>query len=221
MTREKEGGFTLIEILIAILILGIVLSTAYVSYTGTFRNIRVSESDSEIYNMGRTTMERMMRDLGAIAPYRGRFEITARHNDRGRDGFAAVSFTAAVNLAVDEKGGSPGVSTVEYFMADDRERDGLVLLRADERRREKEGGAGPGQGFVLCNRIHSLDLRFFDAAGRSHETWDSASDADVQQKNRAPSAIAIELKLANSNDPANPYTFMTRVYLPFSKVERE
>ena len=221
MTRKKEGGFTLIEILIAILILGMVLSTAYVSYTGSFRIIRASESDSEIYNMGRTTMERMMRDLGAIVPYRGRYEMKARRNDRGREGFAALSFTAAVNLALGEKDGSPGVSTVEYFMADDRERDGLVLLRADERRREKEGGAGPGQGVVLCDRVHSVDFRFFDAAGRGHETWDSASDADAQQKNRAPTAIDIELKLVNSGDPAHPHTFMTRVYLPVSRVERE
>ena len=221
MTRKKEGGFTLIEILIAILILGMVLSTAYVSYTGSFRIIRASESDSEIYNMGRTTMERMMRDLGAIVPYRGRYEMKARRNDRGREGFAALSFTDAVNLALGEKDGSPGVSTVEYFMADDRERDGLVLLRADERRREKEGGAGPGQGFVLCDRVHSVDFRFFDAAGRGHETWDSASDADAQQKNRAPTAIDIELKLVNSGDPAHPHTFMTRVYLPVSRVERE
>ena len=68
MIRKKGGGFTLIELLIAILILGIVLSTAYVSYTGTFRIIQRSEYDSGIYDMGRTAMERMTKDLGAIAP---------------------------------------------------------------------------------------------------------------------------------------------------------
>lgn len=221
MTREKEEGFTLIEILIAILILGIVLSTVYVSYTGTFRNIRASEYDSEIYDMGRMTMERMMKDLGAIAPYRGRFELTARPNDRGREGFTSLSFTAAVNLALGEKDRSPGVSTVEYFMADDREKDGLVLLRADGRRREKDGGSGPRHGFVLCDRIHSLGFRFFDATGKGHDTWDSASDADAQQKNTAPTAIAIELNLVNADDPAHPHTFMTRAYLPVTRVERE
>jgi prepilin-type N-terminal cleavage/methylation domain-containing protein len=44
MRRNK--GFTLIEILLAIFILGIVLSTVYVSYTGTFRIIRETEYDA-------------------------------------------------------------------------------------------------------------------------------------------------------------------------------
>ena len=222
MIRKKGGGFTLIELLIAILILGIVLSTAYVSYTGTFRIIQRSEYDSGIYDMGRTAMERMTKDLGAIAPYRGKFELTARSNDRdrGREGFTALSFTAAVNLALGDQGGSPGVSTIEYFIADDREKDGLVLLRADDRRREGERGDGPRHGFVLCDRVHSLGFRFFDAAGAGHDAWDSFSNATAQ-KNTAPASIAIELKLVNSDDPAHPHTFMTRVYLPVSRVERE
>lgn len=221
MIRKKGGGFTLIELLIAILILGIVLSTAYVSYTGTFRIIRTSEYDSGIYDMGRTAMERMMKDLGAIVPYRGKFELTARSNDRGREGFTALSFTAAVNLALGDPGGSPGVSAIEYFLADDREKDGLVLLRADDRRREGERGDGPRHGFVLCDRVHSLGFRFFDITGKGHDTWDSFSNADPQKKNTAPAAIAIELKLVNSDDPARPHTFITRVYLPVSRVERE
>lgn len=37
---KKIKGFTLVEILVAVLILSIVLSTVYVAYTGTFRLVR-------------------------------------------------------------------------------------------------------------------------------------------------------------------------------------
>jgi prepilin-type N-terminal cleavage/methylation domain-containing protein len=223
MIRNKKRGFTLIEILIAILILGIVLSTVYASYTGTFRIIRTSEYDSEIYDMGRMTMERMMKDFGSITPYREKFELTARRNDQGREGFMSVSFTAAVNLALGDRELSPGVSTVAYFISEDREKDGLVLLRADERRRAKNpgNGPGPGPGFILCDRVHSCNLKFFDATGKGHDVWNSATESDAQQKDTAPTAVAIELKLVNPADPAHPYTFMTRVFLPVTRVERE
>ena len=221
MIRTKTGGFTLIEILIAVLILAIVLSTVYAAYTGTFRIIRASEYDSDIYGMGRMTLERMMKDLGAISPYKGKFELSARRNDQGREGFMTLSFTSTANLLFNEKDSPPGVSTIEYFIADDREKEGYVLLRSDDRRREKGRENTQRRGFVLCDRLHSLRYTFFDATGKSYQSWDSTADTETPQKNRAPAIIAIELNLVNPGDQEHPYKFMTRVYLPVNKVESE
>ncbi|MBW1691930.1 MAG: prepilin-type N-terminal cleavage/methylation domain-containing protein [Deltaproteobacteria bacterium] len=48
-----HAGFTLIEILIAIMIFATLLTTIYTSYTGTFRVIEDTESQAEIYRMAR------------------------------------------------------------------------------------------------------------------------------------------------------------------------
>jgi len=56
-------GFTLLEILIALLILATVISIIFSSYTATFRNIEEAESQAEIYQMARITLGRMQEDL--------------------------------------------------------------------------------------------------------------------------------------------------------------
>ena len=52
MTGNK--GFTLIEILIAVLILGIVLTTVYASYTGTFRIVQEAITNMVKYSEATT-----------------------------------------------------------------------------------------------------------------------------------------------------------------------
>jgi len=59
-------GFTLFELLIAIFIFALVLTTIYASSTGTFRVVNETESEVEIYRMARIAMERMLEDLESL-----------------------------------------------------------------------------------------------------------------------------------------------------------
>jgi len=59
-------GFTLFELLVAIVIFALVLSTIYASATGTFRVVGETESRAEIYRMARIAMERMLEDLESV-----------------------------------------------------------------------------------------------------------------------------------------------------------
>ncbi|MBW1614275.1 MAG: prepilin-type N-terminal cleavage/methylation domain-containing protein, partial [Deltaproteobacteria bacterium] len=54
---NNPSGFTLAEILIAIFLFAVVLTTIYTSYTGTFRVVDETESQAEIYRMARIAME--------------------------------------------------------------------------------------------------------------------------------------------------------------------
>ena len=56
-------GFTLLEILIAVVILVIVLSTVFASFTGTLRLVSETESQAEVYQMARIALERILEDL--------------------------------------------------------------------------------------------------------------------------------------------------------------
>lgn len=99
----RKNGFTLIEILLAVFILGIVLSTVYASYTGTFRIIRETEYDAEIYGMARSALDRMARDLQSAAPWRGAFAFkTQPYSVHDRD-FVRLTFRAAAHVAFNER----------------------------------------------------------------------------------------------------------------------
>ena len=60
---NKQHGFTLLEILLAMVILAIVTSLLYKAYTDTYRNITTTETQARIYEMARITMLRIVEDL--------------------------------------------------------------------------------------------------------------------------------------------------------------
>jgi general secretion pathway protein J len=209
-------GFTLIEILIAIFILAIVLSTIYAAYTGTFRIIKASEYDSDIYTMARTTMERMVKDLGAISAHKGRFELISKPTLLGEKEFPSLSFTSTGHVEFSDKGIPSGTSTISYFVEEDNENKVYTLFRDDVLISKPDKQETPRGGFVLCERLQSLTYKFYDTAGKEYDTWDSSSDSEGQ-KNKAPSMVSIHLYLVNPDDQDRPYKFMTKVFLPINK----
>jgi prepilin-type N-terminal cleavage/methylation domain-containing protein len=213
---RRNSGFTLIEILIAVLILGMVLSTVYASYTGTFRIIRETETDAELYGMARTALERMARDLEAAAPWKGAFTFLAKPYSLGDREFTRLTFRSAAHVAFGEKEAPAGIAVIGYGVEEGTEKEGYSLFRSDSLRRDpaKEETAG---GFPLCERIETLTYRFYDAAGKDYDTWDAGGDVEAQKK-RAPAMVEIRLGLVNEKDREHPHPFMTRVRLPLNQV---
>jgi len=221
--KGKSRGFTLIEVLIAIFILGVVLSTVYVAYTATFRMVKISEYEKDIYDMGRTTLTRMTQDFNAAVPYGGKFEWTTRRTAFGRRVFPRICFTSNINLDLYDQANPAGVSTIDYFVDEDAKTGGFVLFRSESIRSDK----APDDirelrksAFPVCKHIHSIVYTFHDFKGKDYEAWDSTEDSDVQ-KNRAPAVVAVELNLVNPNNEEHPYKFMTKIYLPVNQVDRE
>lgn len=213
---KRNNGFTLIEILIAVLILGVVLSTVYASYTGTFRIIRDTETDAELYGMARTVLDRMTRDLEAAASWKGAFTFLAKPYSLGDREFTRLTFRSASHVAFGEKETPAGIAVIGYAVEEGTEKEGYTLVRSDSLRRDpaKEETAG---GFLLCEKIETLTYRFYDTAGKEHETWDTGGDVEAQKK-RAPAMVEIRLGLVNVKDREHPHPFMTRVRLPLNQV---
>jgi len=212
----RAKGFTLIEILIAVFILGIVLSTVYASYTGTFRTIRATETDAELYGMARTVLERMTRDLEAVAPWKGAFTFTARPYSLGDREFTRLTFRSTAHIAFSEKEEPAGIAVIEYGVEEGTEKEGYALARSDSLHRDPGKEEAPTGGFLLCDRVETLTYRFFDSAGKEYETWDNGQDE--AQKKKAPAMVEIRLGLVNEKDREHPYAFMTRVRLPLSQA---
>lgn len=225
----QKRGFTLIEILIAIFILSVVLSTVYAAYWSTFRLAGVTEYESEIYAMARTTMNRIMIDLGALSPYGGKMIFIAKKQDSGKGEFMSLHFLSKTHIAFDEKEVSPGSAYIGYHV---QEEDGVVdagamadkkkysLIRTDDLYRGANLDAYGQRGFSICERVESLIFLFYDTEGKEYKTWDSSAD-NRAQKNKAPAMVVVQFTLVNPNDQDRPYRFSTRIYLPFNRTEIE
>jgi len=206
----SRRGFTLVEILVAIAILAVVLSTIYVSYISTMRIVRSLEYGDEIYYMARITLERMVLDLQSTCKEKDSYEFTTLKDSTGQLPFKGVSFLSRAHLDFSGPGDSMAVAQISYELEGDPESGGFSIIRRDVLR-QGEGSAG-GEGYLLCRRLQFLNLRFYDSSGREYPQWDSRMGSEAQ-RNNIPAAILIELNFINPDDEAKPYKFMTRLLL--------
>ena len=203
-------GFTLVEILVAIAILAVVLSTIYVSYISTMRIVRSLEYGDEIYYMARITLERMVLDLQSSCKDKDSYEFLTVQDPTGKFPLKGVSFLSRAHLDFSGPGDSMAVAQISYELEGDPDSGGFSIIRRDVLR-QGEGSSG-GEGYILCRRLQFVNLRFYDASGREYPLWDSRTGSEAQ-RNKVPSSILIELNFINPDDGANPYKFMTRLSL--------
>src|SRR5450759_606369 len=171
----RASGFTLVEIMIAILILGLVLSTVYAAYSSTMKIVRDIEYENNLYKMARTTMDRLIKDLSSLQLSAGSFDLRAEKKTLSNREFYSLSFWSASHLAFGENEGTGRPAAISYYVEEDEGLSSFSLWLSDL------SGAKPSQeknisgGFVVCQNVDSLSLRFYDSTGRELESWDSSS----------------------------------------------
>ena len=223
--RRAAAGFTLMEVLVAIAILAIVVTTVLASFNSVFSTTEVLDENADLYEMAKNCMKRMVLDLESIHiarkpiykppemdqppdPYR----IVATTEDTGGMGFAQIRFASRAHIAL---GKSPrqGIAELIYYVQA-RDDGHPVLKRADNLYPYpdfEEQGSDP----VLSKYVKSLAFKFYDNEGLEYDVWDSDSE---EFGYATPRAIAIRLELANKSATQ---IFETRVLLPVWREKTE
>lgn len=225
MNSENRGGFTLLEILLAIFIFTIVLSTLYTAYTGTFRNIDETEAQAEIYRMARIALERIVEDLESayISPWTMGLETEEKTpkpaafvgentdiNERHAD---TLRFNSRAHLVFDEEEKEATVAQIVYDVRQsEEEEEGFALYRSDTLLFEERPGEGVG-GLVLCDGLHAVNFTYYDAEGQQYDRWDSAQE---EFKDRLPVMVSIVLEFLDKRNPEAPLKFTTAAVLPMA-----
>jgi general secretion pathway protein J len=206
-----QGGFTLLEMLLAILILGVVLTTVYASFTGTLRIVREAGDEDEAYAMARTVFDRVARDLAGLAPYKGDYEFTATQEEMGGGRFSRLSFRSRGHISFHAEDVPGTVAMIGYGVEEGTEENGYVLMRFDVP--DRLSGDEWRDAFPLCRRIKALSFTFTGRDGREYETWEAGQDAN-DPKGRLPVSVLVNVEIVNDRDAEQPFRFMTRIFLP-------
>ena len=210
------SGFTLIEILLAFMILAIVLTTVLASFNAVFSTTDALNFSSRYYEMAKNCLNRMTLDLQAIyvrqPPLYKKpefddppdlYRIVGSTAEFGGTGFAVIRFTSSAHIQL-EKNRRDGIAEIIYYVqAKDDGR--MVLKRADHLYpypEFEEKGGDP----VLCNNLKSLAFKYYDADGAEFDEWDSDSD---EYEYATPAAIRIQLEIGNDT---TSYEFETTVH---------
>ena len=223
---KNSHGFTLLEILIAVFILAIVLSTIFTSYTGTFRIIDETESQADTYGMARIALERMLEDLESIY-----FSKTSKSEGAtiqptrfaGEDkeikekSADSLRFLSRAHVVFDEKDENFEVAEIIYYVKENENGDSLVLYRSDTLEFE-EPLTEENSGLVLCDGLSSINFAYYDMNGEVYDSWDSTEGDFID---RLPAMVSIKLTFANRSNPEAPIKFITGVTLPMATDKYE
>jgi len=220
--QRAAGGFTLIEVLIAIFIFALVASAIFTAYTGTFRIIDESESRADIYEMAGIALERISEDLESayfsnIAQTPGSDKANSemvlfvgeKKELMGRS-CGALRFLSLAHLTFSEEEPIAEPTEIVYYVATKGEEGLLQLYRSDTPLGHERPDSASG-GLLLCEGLSSIDFTYYDSDGEPHETWNSE---EGESKGKLPSRVSILMEFADSTNPDTPYKFMTGVALP-------
>ena len=211
-------GFTLLEILVAIFIFAIIVTTIFGSFHTVFSNTEAIAYESALYEMGRNCLNRMVYDLTNTHislppvytapnsdeppdPYR----MIGERIDVGDTEFSRLRFTANahVSFAVPTR---DGIAEIVYYVKSD-DTEGFILRRADSLYPYpvfEEKNSDP----VLCRNVKQLKFLFYDQNETEFEQWDSEAESSGQA-----TPVAVKIELVIGNDDIN-HRFETMVKLP-------
>jgi type II secretion system protein J len=188
-----EGGFTLIEVMLAVLVLAMMMSVVYGVVIATVETSKRLEEITAASEIGPAILSRMREDLeAAFLPREGDwFAATDRKGSSGdRDRIDFVS--AVLAFGADREGDEPrfhGVNEVGYQVLDSKTEAGAgVLYRREDYFLDAEPLRG-GRLIEMYDRVTHFDLQYWDG-----EQW--RPDWSTRLKDsKLPKAVRIELKI--------------------------
>jgi prepilin-type N-terminal cleavage/methylation domain-containing protein len=236
--RPGAGGFTLLELLLAVVILGLLLASVYGAVARTAFSKNVAEDRAELYSSGRKAVLQMASDIeGAIPPllgdriyFRGQ-AAEAEFVMMNRGGYLSNGVRSGRVLVVYSldpiavQHGSFALKREEYlFTALLADTDGTALPTPAD----GEDNAPTDQATYLldcpnipddldlpgaCMRVTGLRFRYYDDVVRDwRDEWDSTQDAEFE---RIPAAVQISMLLADKDGKERD--FSTIVDLPLAR----
>jgi len=219
----SEPGFTLMEILIAILILSVVVTTVLASFNMVFSTTEALDRDAAVYESARICLSQITADLEQIHiskrplyrrpqpddppdPYR----IEGVTEDVDGTSFAQLRFASRNHIPPPDRGGSR-IAQIWYYVQS-RSDGSFVLRRSDLLYPYPELEKDPADA-VLCSDVKSLAFTYTDQEGSEVDRWNSDQDDSEQS---TPSAVHVRLEIGGGT---NSRLFETSVRLPVVRTQ--
>ena len=202
-------GFTLMEVLIATAILGIVMVIVYGSFVQTRRVIGRTEAAVDGLRGIRAVFSRITNDVGMA------FLSTAGDNNDitffvGTDDYEAgypndqIDFTSFSHVRRNSEAKESDQMEVGYYLRKDFE--GASVLMKREKPRIDVNPMYGGRAYELCEDIAGIDFRYLDEG-----TWLESWDSRVSKK--LPEAVEITIIIKDGSGAERSFRTITEIPL--------
>ncbi len=219
MTGADERGFTLLEILLAVTVLGTVMAMLTLSLSATLRAVDATEIQEQVYHQAQTALRRISNDLAAATedvaiPFTGtKLELDGQRAD-------GLAFVSLAHLVLNREKQVPGRALIRYRLDPDQsDRRRLRLLRSDTLALPgvdyEEDGEDEARPFLLADNLRSIRFVYFDRDGQEFDNWGQEQDKKAGQPPRPlPAVVHCQLEFWLDPDKETALTFATAVVLP-------
>lgn len=222
----KESGFTLLEIMLAVLILGLVVAMVTTSLTGSINAIDATITQGELYYRAQVAMERISEDLSS-AILTSDMQFIGEQGGKSSNEEVLLTFSSLAHLIIDPENDEPGMGRVSYAVQADRNQtDNLLLLRSDVLQRPTADNATSSEteAYILADQLRAVTFTYYDYLGGEHESWDTTvevGDDEAEAKRRLPAAVTCHLEFWVNKEEERTISFQTTVLLPTGLIQAQ
>lgn len=226
--QKHSFGFTLLEILIAIFIFAIIVTTVFGSYNFVFSKVDAIDKGVAEYEMANNCLNRMIYDLQSmhismypqysppdfnneqLDPYR----VVGDSVHVGDKDFSRLRFVSNAHMP-SRKNMQQAIAEIVYYVVENTNEDEYVLKRADNLYFNDEPFKEKTSDSILCENVKSLEFAYYDYEKTEHDFWDSESK---EFKFTVPIAVSIKLELG---DDLRSVIFKTTTILAVHRKPKE
>ncbi|WPD21525.1 MAG: prepilin-type N-terminal cleavage/methylation domain-containing protein [Candidatus Electrothrix scaldis] len=223
---SEQAGFTLLEIMLAVLILGLVVAMVTTALSGSINAIDATITQGDLYYRAQVAMERINEDLSS-ALLTNDMEFIGQSGSDSSEQTVLLSFSSLAHLVLDPKNDQPGLGRIHYALQADPDQSGhLLLVRSDALQRPTEDGeeSGEVEAYILADQLRSVDFTFYDYQGEEQENWDTTvdeEDEEAKAKRRLPAAVTCRLEFWVDIEAERTIVFQTTVLLPTGLIQAQ
>jgi prepilin-type N-terminal cleavage/methylation domain-containing protein len=209
--NSQYGGFTLLEVLLAMAILSVLMTVVYASFSTAGRNVEQADALRDENDLARTLMARLSDDIAnayinssmnspvVLTIFYGKMEEVDGKAGAGSEKIRhdSISLTTLTHW---RKLGSKETELWEvgYFFKEKPEGKGFSLVRREKRELNKEVPAlDGGDEYEITDRVESLQFRYRQENQMTstwRDSWDSKSPSSPTS-GKLPSLVEIALTL--------------------------
>lgn len=221
----RNTGFTLLEVLLAMTVLGVVVAMLSLSLSASLRVVEATEREEAIYFLAQTALRRIADDLSGALLIKGAFFV-GEHKEINGQRADTLTFFSQAHLVLNQEKQTPGAAIISYrLQPEEADMRNLRLLRSDIpvlpglEVNEEETAAS---AFLLADSLRSIQFTYFDHQGQEVDGWQQEATAEEQEGGAAlPAAVHCILEFWIDPDRQLSQTFSTRVLIPVESEEQQ
>lgn len=212
-SARSSRGTTLMEIMVAMAVLTLIVTSVWSGFRGTLRGMETTEAIQLRYSGVRNGLSRMTAEISMAYLSFNRPADEVRHFTlfEGRDEMTQdnLTFSAFAHIRMRKDADESDQSVIQYFVDDDPDVAGQKNLYRRESRRltgdlpEKLEDYFPA--YILVENVDSFDVKYWDT--RKLEWVDEWSSMRTDfQPDRLPTRVKIELAINDTDGEVVRFT---------------